>query len=128
MNQKRIPIWIADYVLVSYGTGAIMAVPAHDERDFEFAKAYEIEIIQVIDDAGSADKDADGQLTRPLRNQVSLLIQTSTQVWILSLQKSHHRISGKQKRRFCRSELQMGLVIFQTTLLGRTLPGCLAKL
>ena len=37
-NQKRIPIWIADYVLVSYGTGAIMAVPAHDERDFEFAK------------------------------------------------------------------------------------------
>ena len=46
VNQKRIPIWIADYVLVSYGTGAIMAVPAHDERDFEFAKAYEIEIIQ----------------------------------------------------------------------------------
>ena len=48
VNQKRIPIWIADYVLVSYGTGAIMAVPAHDERDFEFAKAYEIEIIQVL--------------------------------------------------------------------------------
>ncbi|MEM8867332.1 MAG: leucine--tRNA ligase [Verrucomicrobiota bacterium] len=59
---KAIPIWVADYVLVTYGTGAIMAVPAHDERDFEFAKAFNLEITQVIDDNGSAEKDESGQL------------------------------------------------------------------
>ena len=40
LNGEKVPIWIADYVLLSYGTGAVMAVPAHDERDFEFAKKY----------------------------------------------------------------------------------------
>jgi leucyl-tRNA synthetase len=48
VNDERIPIWIADYVLMSYGTGAIMAVPAHDQRDFEFAKKFDIEIRVVI--------------------------------------------------------------------------------
>ena len=48
-NQKEIPIWIADYVLAGYGTGAIMAVPAHDERDFEFAKKFDLPIIKVIE-------------------------------------------------------------------------------
>lgn len=48
VNQKRVPIYIADYVLASYGTGAIMAVPAHDSRDYEFAKKYDIEIIPVL--------------------------------------------------------------------------------
>lgn len=47
-NNKEIPIYIADYVLSSYGTGAVMAVPAHDQRDFEFAKKHNIEIIEVI--------------------------------------------------------------------------------
>jgi leucyl-tRNA synthetase len=47
-NGKEIPIWVADYVLGSYGTGAIMAVPAHDERDFEFAKKYKLPIVPVI--------------------------------------------------------------------------------
>src|SRR6267142_6267988 len=45
VNGESIPIWIADYVLISYGTGAIMAVPAHDERDFEFAKAFNLPIV-----------------------------------------------------------------------------------
>jgi leucyl-tRNA synthetase len=48
VNGKEIPIWIADYVLISYGTGAIMAVPAHDERDWDFAKAFDLPIIQVV--------------------------------------------------------------------------------
>jgi len=49
VNDDRIPIWIADYVMMTYGTGAIMAVPAHDERDFEFALKYGLPIIPVID-------------------------------------------------------------------------------
>lgn len=59
VNGQKIPIWIADYVLTGYGTGAIMAVPAHDERDFAFAKKYQLPILRVIqndapDDACSA--------------------------------------------------------------------------
>lgn len=49
VNGKKIPIWISDYVLASYGTGAIMAVPAHDDRDWEFAKKFGIEIIPVLE-------------------------------------------------------------------------------
>jgi leucyl-tRNA synthetase len=48
VNQEKIPIWIADYVLASYGTGAIMAVPAHDTRDFEFATKFNLPIVQVV--------------------------------------------------------------------------------
>lgn len=50
VNGKKIPIYISDYVLVSYGTGAIMAVPAHDDRDFEFATKFDIPIIQVLEE------------------------------------------------------------------------------
>ena len=50
-NGARIPIWIADYVLVTYGTGAVMAVPAHDQRDFDFAKKYGLEVVPVYDHA-----------------------------------------------------------------------------
>ena len=50
VNKERIPVWVADYVLMTYGTGAIMAVPAHDERDFEFARKYGIEVRPVIQD------------------------------------------------------------------------------
>ena len=64
VNGKAIPIWVADYVLITYGTGAIMAVPAHDTRDFEFAKEFGLEITQVIDDNSSADKDDSGALTQ----------------------------------------------------------------
>lgn len=49
LTNKEIPIWISDYVLITYGTGAIMAVPAHDTRDFEFAKKFNLPIIQVVD-------------------------------------------------------------------------------
>ncbi len=48
VNQKEIPIWISDYVLMTYGTGAIMAVPGHDERDWEFARKFELPIIEVV--------------------------------------------------------------------------------
>ena len=57
VNNKKIPIWISDYVLASYGTGAIMAVPAHDERDYEFAKKFNIDIIPVIE-GGDISREA----------------------------------------------------------------------
>ena len=58
VNAERIPIWIADYVLMGYGTGAIMAVPAHDQRDFEFARKFELPIIPVIQPEGSLPVNA----------------------------------------------------------------------
>lgn len=57
-NNKKIPIWIADYVLMTYGTGAIMAVPGHDERDWEFAKKFQIEIVEVVKGGESNVQDA----------------------------------------------------------------------
>ena len=56
VNNKKIPIWISDYVLSTYGTGAIMAVPAHDDRDYEFAKKYRLEIIQVLEGENIEEK------------------------------------------------------------------------
>jgi leucyl-tRNA synthetase len=65
INGARVPIWIADYVLMGYGTGAIMAVPAHDERDYEFAVRYELPIVAVIandDGQGTLPYTGDGHL------------------------------------------------------------------
>ena len=55
VNGKEIPIWIADYVMMGYGTGAIMAVPAHDERDFEFAEKYGLPVLQVVEPTNDHD-------------------------------------------------------------------------
>jgi leucyl-tRNA synthetase len=71
VNHQRVPIWIADYVLTGYGTGAIMAVPAHDERDYEFAQQYQLPVVQVIEPVDPPAKDTastlpytgDGKLT-----------------------------------------------------------------
>ncbi len=64
VNGEKIPIWISDYVLISYGTGAIMAVPAHDERDFEFATKFELPIIPVVEpeDSEQAELVRQGKL------------------------------------------------------------------
>jgi len=64
VNNEKIPIWISDYVLISYGTGAIMSVPAHDERDFEFARKFDLPIIPVVepDDAELAELVRQAQL------------------------------------------------------------------
>src|ERR1700681_2130696 len=60
VDQERIPIWIADYVLLGYGTGAIMAVPAHDERDLEFARKFDLPICEVVQAPGLAAEESIG--------------------------------------------------------------------
>jgi len=65
VNGQKIPIWVADYVLVTYGTGAIMAVPAHDERDFEFAKKYGLPVREVIAPAGGGGEQLREAYTGP---------------------------------------------------------------
>jgi leucyl-tRNA synthetase len=73
VNEERIPIWIADYVLMSYGTGAIMAVPAHDERDFAFARKYGLAIIPVIQ---PEDTELDGNTMEAAHEHEGLMINS----------------------------------------------------
>ena len=68
LNGKKIPIWLSDYVLADYGTGAIMCVPAHDDRDFEFATKFNIPIIQVIAKDGKEIENMTEAYTEAVRN------------------------------------------------------------
>ncbi len=74
VNGKQIPIWVADYVLISYGTGAIMAVPAHDQRDWEFATKFKLPIIQVISGGDISDQayEGDGKLINSSSDRTSI--------------------------------------------------------
>jgi leucyl-tRNA synthetase len=74
VNQARIPVWVADYVLITYGTGAIMAVPAHDQRDFEFARQYDLEIMPVIQ---PEDEYFDGQTMPEAYSGPGLMINSA---------------------------------------------------
>jgi leucyl-tRNA synthetase len=73
VNEARIPIWIADYVLMGYGSGAIMAVPAHDERDFAFATKFELPIVEVIRAPGRTDEDGPLSEAYVSRNEGTLI-------------------------------------------------------
>ena len=70
VNGESIPIWVADYVLMEYGTGAIMAVPAHDERDHAFAERYGLEIRQVVAPAGGSESADEGAFVAHTENEV----------------------------------------------------------
>ena len=83
VNGKEIPIYISDYVLVSYGTGAIMAVPAHDTRDWEFAKKFDLPIIEVV----SGGEKVFRKKLSPIVQQVCLSILISSQGSALKMQK-----------------------------------------
>lgn len=72
VNGQKLPIWIADYVLMGYGTGAIMAVPAHDERDYEFAEKFDIPIVQVIEPADHSN-NGHGQPKLPYIGEGNLI-------------------------------------------------------
>lgn len=79
VDKRLLPIWIADYVLYGYGTGAVMAVPAHDERDFEFAKKYDLEMRTVYEpDIASFQHELDPNLTK---DQLHQMIQEHRMSW-----------------------------------------------
>ncbi|MBQ6817119.1 MAG: class I tRNA ligase family protein, partial [Bacilli bacterium] len=88
VNNNKIPIYISDYVLASYGTGAIMAVPAHDQRDYEFAKKYNIPIIQVL--AEETGKKADNETTK---NSIVAIIYDEKTKKYLTL--NWHELGGR---------------------------------
>lgn len=89
-NGEEVPVWVADYVLASYGTGAVMAVPAHDERDFEFAKKYNLPIKEVIAEI-SGDKKPDARS----RNRVSVVIENSGKILCEELNDEDTKFAGK---------------------------------
>jgi leucyl-tRNA synthetase len=70
VNDERIPVWVADYVLMEYGTGAIMAVPAHDERDFEFAQRHGLPVRTVVVPADGEDVEREGAYVAHSENEV----------------------------------------------------------
>ncbi len=77
-NQEKLPIWVANYILMDYGTGAIMSVPAHDERDYEFAKKYNLEIRVVVlpRREGNTDEEKAADATIPYSGTASVLINS----------------------------------------------------
>ncbi len=84
-TQEKVPVWVADYVLNNYGTGAVMAVPAHDERDFEFAKKYhlpikEVVLPRVVDRVNPPQKD---KSTKVRRNVHALVFNPKTQKYLI---------------------------------------------
>ena len=62
IKDKKIPIYFANFVLMDYGTGAVFGCPAHDQRDFDFAKKYKLEVIKVVDDNNKNDKLSEAYL------------------------------------------------------------------
>ena len=103
VNGARVPLWVADYVLGGYGTGAVMAVPAHDERDHEFAKKFDLPIIQVIekpeneDDAGAYT--GEGELVNSGRfdGQRSALAREQIVQWLESRQLGRSKTTYKMR-------------------------------
>ena len=92
VNGEKVPIWVADYVLAGYGTGAVMAVPAHDERDFAFAQAFDLPIVQVIAPYSlgtGRDTPQDGvkTLNRPV---VDGIITDGSGNYLLQVENEHH--------------------------------------
>src|SRR5713226_1804652 len=94
-SQERMPIWVADYVLATYGTGAIMAVPAHDSRDFEFARRYELPIREVI----SSTKEAAGRRLESAFESYEGVLVNSGLYNGLSVKDAIDRITAEAERR-----------------------------
>jgi leucyl-tRNA synthetase len=98
-NGQRLPVWVGNYILLDYGTGAIMSVPAHDERDYEFAKKYGLEIKVVIlpRRPGDAGDDGDREPLLPYTEEDSLLIN-SGEFSSLGCEEAQHKMAAFAKR------------------------------
>ena len=101
LNKKRIPIWVADYVLISYGTGAIMSVPAHDQRDWEFAKKFGLPIIPILE-GGNIEEEAytkDGKhINSDFLNELNTSEAISTMIAWLEKNKSGKKTTNYRLR------------------------------
>ena len=125
VNGREIPIWIADYVLMGYGTGAIMAVPGHDDRDFEFAQAFRLPILRVVAKSG---EQAEEPLTRGRgrirgRRQLAKRLDHARRPVHRRGQGRHHRMARGAGPGQEDHQLQAArLAVFPPTLLGRAFP------
>ncbi len=126
VNGQPIPVWIADYVLMGYGTGAIMAVPGHDERDFEFAQQFDLPIVRVVapslDQGGSS---IDRSRSQP-RDCGQFAQRGNLARWTADRrgEGGDHRLAGKARARQKDGELQAPRLAFlPTAVLGRAIPG-----
>ena len=118
-ERRKIPVWVADYVLISYGTGAIMAVPGHDERDFEFAEKFEIPINRVI---ARADGDEEKSGLRVFRAGHHGKLREYDGMDADVQGKDHSDLEAKNVGKG-RGQLQASRLDFLTpTILGRTDP------
>ena len=118
VNGKEIPIFISDYVLISYGTGAIMAVPAHDERDYDFAKKFDLPIVEVVK-GGDVTKEAFTDCATGVMVNSGFLDGMSVD----EAKKGHHRMAGRKGPGHAQDKLQAaGLGVQPPALLGRADP------
>ena len=111
LNGAKVPIWLSDYVLADYGTGAIMCVPAHDDRDFEFAKKFGLPIVQVISKDGKEIENMTEAYTAPS----GILINSGE--W-------NGKPSDYMKKEGPAIIEKMGIGIFPSALLGRADSHC----
>ena len=123
-NSERIPIWIADYVLMGYGTGAIMGVPAHDERDLEFARKFDLPIIAVVQAAGQTPEASIGFIEDGIAIN-SPLIDGSRDP---GGKRAHHQSGSSSRVWPPHRPLQVARLAFlPAALLGRAVPDRLAR-
>ncbi len=125
VNSASIPIWIADYVLMGYGTGAIMAVPAHDERDFEFAQKFGLPVVEVVKAPNAESSARDGCFSGAGTAVNSGFLDGPAH---RGGQGQDHRLAGKEGRRHPPRPVQAPrLALLPPALLGRALPRRLAR-
>ena len=119
VNGDKLPIFISDYVLASYGTGAIMAVPAHDERDFDFAKVFNLPIFQVVAPAGKVNSEkSEGSANAAPSGNAGALAKASDESELNS------RVPYTGDRRQGEDAVQAArLALLAPALLGRAVPG-----
>ena len=127
VNGEQIPIWIADYVLASYGTGAIMAVPGHDERDFEFAKQFDLPIVTVVQPTDEWLKKTGSTLDDLTEaystNGVAINSGIARRPDHRRGQGEDHRLAGGEGPRHADGQLQAPRLALQpAALLGRAVP------